>query len=604
MANLFSRVKETVKNLAPQDELDKAISSLVERGTNENLLGPCWDTQFQLVDLVNRSEPEVVSEKVVRIINKAYGSKNTKVQLLALQMLDCCMRNCHPMLHIQFALSVMWSDLLRQVQDTSVSRIDLEVRDKILGMIEDYGKWLQQPPVFREAYESLLEQGTDFPVRSAEEMAPIEAYHPPNPVMGGGPADSTPPLPPSSTPGGAPGQHGSGAANRVAEFFQGLNLGGTTTVGVAAGAGAAARGGRGGAPRQQRQPAVDPFAGMSEEDKAAVQAAMAEMEFEDESAREAAAVAAAADAAERQAAHVAGHPGVPAEAAAPGVAVGVPAIPPLHVSQQQAVPPPAPAALGPPLPEDPAEALQVITNSVALFSEMVAGVPEGEPQGVRDPVIAELADTCGRYRGKLQELAGSVSDEAVLVGVLGQNDALAAAFGRYDELLARALSTPLAPNTHVPVVDTAMRAAAVASAIGVGGAGGAASAGGAPLIGSAGPAFTLLEEGEEEEDDGALATKRQPAPAAAAPVAPAAPAPAPAAPAAGADLGDLLGFGETSHEPAPAAAAAAAAPVPAAAAPAVDDLLGGLTVHSEQPAQPDAAPTDAPTDAADSNPLL
>jgi hypothetical protein len=51
-----------------------------------------------------------------------------------------------------------------------------------------------------------------------------------------------------------------------------------------------------------------------------------------------------------------------------------------------------------------------------------------------------------------------------------------------------------------------MRAAAVASAIGVGGA---ASAGGAPLIGSAGPAFTLLEEGEEEEDDGALATKRQ-----------------------------------------------------------------------------------------------
>lgn len=30
------------------------------------------------------------------------------------------------------------------------------MRDKILGMIEDYGKWLQSPPVFRETYEMLL----------------------------------------------------------------------------------------------------------------------------------------------------------------------------------------------------------------------------------------------------------------------------------------------------------------------------------------------------------------------------------------------------------------------------------------------------------------
>jgi len=42
-------------------------------------------------------------------------------------MLDTCVRNCHPLLHTTLATSFIWSDMVKLVQDTSMSRIDDEV---------------------------------------------------------------------------------------------------------------------------------------------------------------------------------------------------------------------------------------------------------------------------------------------------------------------------------------------------------------------------------------------------------------------------------------------------------------------------------------------
>ncbi len=35
-------------------------------------------------------------------------------------------------------------------------QIDLSVRDKILAMAEDYGRYIKNPPSFKETYESLV----------------------------------------------------------------------------------------------------------------------------------------------------------------------------------------------------------------------------------------------------------------------------------------------------------------------------------------------------------------------------------------------------------------------------------------------------------------
>jgi len=49
-------------------------------------------------------------------------------------MLDTCVRNCHPLLHSTLATSLIWSDMVKLVQDMSVSRIDDEVRTLLTSM--------------------------------------------------------------------------------------------------------------------------------------------------------------------------------------------------------------------------------------------------------------------------------------------------------------------------------------------------------------------------------------------------------------------------------------------------------------------------------------
>ncbi|GFH26177.1 predicted protein, partial [Haematococcus lacustris] len=154
-SNFAERVAQKFKELGPQDELDKAIASLVSAGCDPELLGPDWGVNMQLVDIVNR-QPSEGSEKLLRVVNRTMGRPSAKQQLLVLTMLDTCVRNCHPTLHIQLGSSLLWADLIKLAQDTGVSRIDAEVRDKILAMVEDYGRWLAVPLAFQDTYNTLV----------------------------------------------------------------------------------------------------------------------------------------------------------------------------------------------------------------------------------------------------------------------------------------------------------------------------------------------------------------------------------------------------------------------------------------------------------------
>ncbi len=54
-SQLRDRVAAKLRDLGPQDELDKAISAVVDRGTAETLQAPDWSANMELVDVVNRN---------------------------------------------------------------------------------------------------------------------------------------------------------------------------------------------------------------------------------------------------------------------------------------------------------------------------------------------------------------------------------------------------------------------------------------------------------------------------------------------------------------------------------------------------------------------
>ncbi|MEW5319603.1 MAG: hypothetical protein WDW38_010747 [Sanguina aurantia] len=299
MAGVFQQFRdkftEKLKNFAEthtQDELDKALQDLVDRATSELLLGSDWGLNMELADRINENIG-VSSEKSLRAIRRTIGKPNAKVQLLALTVLDTCVKNCYPVFHTFLATSELWADLLKMATDTGVVRIDGEVRDRILVAVEDYARVLA-PDEFRKAYDTLLDQGVDFPVRSPEDSAP--------PILT--PPSSAPPRntrPPATTPstsnssaqqpqppplhdadGPATGgllpssEEGARSAERAASESAAAAAAADYAAAVAV-VDAAQDGGQ----AAQTVVSSEAYGGMSEEDRIAVAMAMAEMEAEE-----------------------------------------------------------------------------------------------------------------------------------------------------------------------------------------------------------------------------------------------------------------------------------------------------------------------------------
>ena len=62
-------------------------------------------------------------------------------------------------------------------------------------------------------------------------------------------------------------------------------------------------------------------------------------------------------------------------------------------------------------PNPPRPALQTLSNSTLVLSEALASIQDSEPLAVREPFVAELADTCVRMRSRLERYLGSLTDE-------------------------------------------------------------------------------------------------------------------------------------------------------------------------------------------------
>ncbi|RXH91840.1 hypothetical protein DVH24_020863 [Malus domestica] len=113
------------------------VNYLVERATSDMLIGPDWAMNIEICDICNHDP--VQAKDVVKGIKKRLGSKNSKVQLLALTP-------------------------------------DYHVKDKILILIDTWQEAFGGPraryPQYYAAYQDLLRSGAVFPQRS-ESSAPV-----------------------------------------------------------------------------------------------------------------------------------------------------------------------------------------------------------------------------------------------------------------------------------------------------------------------------------------------------------------------------------------------------------------------------------------------
>eukprot|EP00249_Psilotum_nudum_P024560 c29219_g1_i2 orf=212-2317(-) len=166
------------------------MASLVERATNDMLIGPDWAKNLEICDVIN-GDPGLTKD-VIKTIKKRLANKNPKVQFLTLMVLETIVKNCGDVVHQQVAER----DVLHEMVKIVKKQRDPQVTEKTLVLLDAWQAAFGGPggryPQYFMAYDELRRSGVMFPKRAenaASIFTPIQTQ----------PISTYPPLPSRSS---------------------------------------------------------------------------------------------------------------------------------------------------------------------------------------------------------------------------------------------------------------------------------------------------------------------------------------------------------------------------------------------------------------------
>ncbi|XP_039001902.1 TOM1-like protein 6 isoform X2 [Hibiscus syriacus] len=150
----------------------------VDKATSDLLIGPDWTMNIDICDSVNSNHWS--AKDVVKAVKRRLQHKTSKVQLLALTLLETMVKNCGDYVHFQIAERNVLGEMVKIVR----KKADMLVRDKILTLLDSWQEAFGGPggkhPQYYWAYDELRRSGVEFPKHSSN-AAPIftpPATHP------------------------------------------------------------------------------------------------------------------------------------------------------------------------------------------------------------------------------------------------------------------------------------------------------------------------------------------------------------------------------------------------------------------------------------------
>ncbi|XP_075939824.1 target of Myb1 membrane trafficking protein isoform X3 [Anarhichas minor] len=166
------------------------VGQRIESATGSSLPSEDWTLNMEICDMINSSE-DGPKDAVRALKKRIVGNKNFKEVMLALTVLETCVKNCGYKLHIL----VTTRDFVEGVLVRSIipkNNPPLVLHDRVLSIVQAWADAFRSSPDLTgvvSVYEDLRRKGLEFPMTELDGYSPAQAPKKPSP--GNGPAVTT-----------------------------------------------------------------------------------------------------------------------------------------------------------------------------------------------------------------------------------------------------------------------------------------------------------------------------------------------------------------------------------------------------------------------------
>lgn len=173
------------------------VGQRIERATSGSLQSEDWALNMEICDIINETD-EGPRDSVKAIKKRIVGNKNFREIMLALTVLEACVKNCGHRFHVlvasqEFVEGVLVRSILPKNNPPTA------LHDRVLSLIQSWADAFRSSPSLAGVvyvYDDLRRRGLEFPMTDLDALSPI---HTPNRSI---PENGTPEVTPAaaSTP--------------------------------------------------------------------------------------------------------------------------------------------------------------------------------------------------------------------------------------------------------------------------------------------------------------------------------------------------------------------------------------------------------------------
>ncbi|XP_070778834.1 target of Myb1 membrane trafficking protein isoform X2 [Enoplosus armatus] len=152
------------------------VGQRIECATGSSLPSDDWALNMEICDMINSSE-EGPRDAVRAIKKRIVGNKNSKEVMLALTVLETCVKNCGNRFHIL----VTTRDFVEGVLVRSIipkNNPPLVLHDRVLSIVQAWADAFRSSPDLTgvvSVYEDLRRKGLEFPMTELDGYSPVQA---------------------------------------------------------------------------------------------------------------------------------------------------------------------------------------------------------------------------------------------------------------------------------------------------------------------------------------------------------------------------------------------------------------------------------------------